>query len=874
MYFPIEIQEIRRTNRVYHLSVKCFTTVREIKLMLQKVIAFPLNRMQLFHSSRSEALGNQTTLHELAIDREGFSLTLSLTVNCNPHYLLEPLKLGHLDARCNEMVQRVKEGLISGQSPTKTDLLDCTGGVYFLKERNNGNSIAVFKPHDEEQGMPNNPKGYAGNGKTGLREQFTPGEGYLREVAAYILDDKNFAGVPATCLAHCEHPVFHYSNQRSSRTSLYPKLGSLQEFIKASDTFEDISYSLMGTLELQKIALFDMRVLNCDRNSANILCDRKPLHEIQLGRPRRDSRSGSMTSDNEFEEMDMSEWMERPLKKNSRGNDDCYELFPIDHGYCLPPKLLIEEFDWCWFNCPQISQPVEPEIKKYMNELDIDRLIERVKSQLRAANQSLSEDCFFLLRLAHNLILQGINQGLSLRDIAGLIARTEDGIPSALEKAVTAAEENAQRAVAAHGRGGNGFLSIGSSSALPQTPPRRMKSPSCVTSIVHTVLPTSGTTAIHLPNNTLRTNGGSAPRLTHPSSLASSHHLLLLRSPMLLSPVSLTREGSSYSAGGGPETCPSSVATSIGDSSYLRQRGPLTYLSSLEPSPTGSRENLTCNSGNNSNSNNNNQMNFSHGSLSHSNNNSNHGSFFLRNLSPSAASEQNEFTESSSDSSAELLVQSIVGVKGLPGKDETGFCSSNDENEMTMISMPVDIEQQQEEDNKISTAVLSVEQQSNNNNNNNSTETGGFVRRVSSFSALEVQTTEPMVFEKNNNSSNSGTHHHSSGCTSEEEEEDGPGGVDAVSPVSELLSLSQHSATSSGTNYTGVSGGMGLTRVVSFNAFESPALYENERNDRFFHRLKREKRKLSVKSPEFQELRMNFAREAIVKTIATHFKAK
>ena len=57
----------------------------------------------------------------------------------------------------------------------------------------NGDKIAVLKPNDEESGMPNNPKGYKGSGEHGLRPNFTPGFGCMREVAAYVMDVDRWA---------------------------------------------------------------------------------------------------------------------------------------------------------------------------------------------------------------------------------------------------------------------------------------------------------------------------------------------------------------------------------------------------------------------------------------------------------------------------------------------------------------------------------------------------------------------------------------------------------------------------------------------------------------------------------------------------------
>ena len=322
--------------------------------------------------------------------------------------------------------------------------------------------------------MPNNPKGHAGNGEHGLRPFLKPGEGYIRETASYILDYANFCKVPPTTIVHCEHTVFHYPRGQNGERPSFPKLGSLQKFIPSSETFEDISPSKVGVLELQKIALLDMRLLNCDRNASNILVVRKQLqhqHASRIGsgpdrRAGRGRRSGSLSTASEdmaddAEEVDILEFLDQeddfrnlttpsPLQQmqthRSGGSankfSDTYDLIPIDHGYCLPTKLQIDEFDWAWFYCPHVAAEVAPEIKEYMFSLDFEALLAELTQQI-----SLSEDSLFLLRVTHQLLVEGIRAGLSLRDIAALIARTQEDVPSPLEAAIAVADENAVRAI-------------------------------------------------------------------------------------------------------------------------------------------------------------------------------------------------------------------------------------------------------------------------------------------------------------------------------------------------------------------------------------------------------------------------------------------
>ena len=86
-------------------------------------------------------------------------------------------------------------------------VLDGSGGTYFLKDSQKA-KVAVFKPADEEPYAENNPRGYlpqAGE-SLALREGIAPGEGCIREVAAFLLDHDGFAGVPMTTLAEVRHP--------------------------------------------------------------------------------------------------------------------------------------------------------------------------------------------------------------------------------------------------------------------------------------------------------------------------------------------------------------------------------------------------------------------------------------------------------------------------------------------------------------------------------------------------------------------------------------------------------------------------------------------------------------------------------------------
>ncbi|GMF18450.1 unnamed protein product [Phytophthora fragariaefolia] len=206
--------------------------------------------------------------------------------------------------------------------------------------------------------------------------------------ANYVtLTQDHFAGVPATSLVESRHPVFNYTN---SAGALHFKVGSLQEFVRHDDVVSDLAPNQFTTHQVHKIVLLDMRLLNTDRNDANILV-----------RKRRSPTTGHAE----------------------------YELIPIDHGYCLPQFLEIGWCDWCWYNWPQLQKPLSAEDRAYVLSLsaqeDADRLAKRIP--LRRA-------CRRNMIIANMVVQKGVRADLVLFEIARIMCREDLDAPSTLEQ--------------------------------------------------------------------------------------------------------------------------------------------------------------------------------------------------------------------------------------------------------------------------------------------------------------------------------------------------------------------------------------------------------------------------------------------------------
>jgi hypothetical protein len=155
-----------------------------------------------------------------------------------------------------------------------------------------------------------------------------------------------------------------------------------QAFVDANGPCEDYSPSQFSARDVHRIALFDMRILNSDRNEANILVQR-------LG-------------------------------------SQC-KLIPIDHGYSLPTQLEISSFDWCWYEWPQLNNhssfPLDDDVRAYILSLDIDADVEMLRNTL-----GISEEALHLFRISSRLVQRGVEAGLRLKRIASLICRYITGI--------------------------------------------------------------------------------------------------------------------------------------------------------------------------------------------------------------------------------------------------------------------------------------------------------------------------------------------------------------------------------------------------------------------------------------------------------------
>jgi len=228
----------------------------------------------------------------------------------------------------------------------------------------NKEAIGIFKPSDEESTAEHNPKKHADSPQ---RKGIIPGEGALREVAAYLLDHGS-AGVPLTTLIEINHPAL----------GGYLKTGSVQRWIGASESADNLSSSLFSVADVHRIGILDIRLLNTDRHDGNILAV-----------------------------------------------PDSKKLIPIDHGFVLPAQL--GETYFAWLHWKQAKAPFDSTTLEYIANLDIESDTKTLRKL------GMQAECIGNFRMATILLKKAAAAGLTLFEIANLVCRNENDDPSALE---------------------------------------------------------------------------------------------------------------------------------------------------------------------------------------------------------------------------------------------------------------------------------------------------------------------------------------------------------------------------------------------------------------------------------------------------------
>lgn len=292
-----------------------------------------------------------------------------------------------------ELVKDITMAIKGGVEPIR--IQSGLGGAYYFRNIY-GENVAIVKPTDEEPYAPNNPKGFVGKalGQPGLKRSVRVGETGFREVAAYLLDHDHFANVPSTALVKVTHTIFNVNDRVNGNMLLnkkqISKIASLQHYIPHDFDASDHGTSSFPVASVHRIGILDVRILNTDRHAGNLLVK----------------------------------------KLDGLGRFDQVELFPIDHGLCLPENLEDPYFEW--IHWPQASIPFSDDELKYIFQLDPFRESEMLRMEL----PMIREACLRVLVLCTLFLKEAAAFGLCLAEIGDMMSREfhcHDEEPSELE---------------------------------------------------------------------------------------------------------------------------------------------------------------------------------------------------------------------------------------------------------------------------------------------------------------------------------------------------------------------------------------------------------------------------------------------------------
>lgn len=225
-----------------------------------------------------------------------------------------------------------------------------TGGVYFIPDQEEGTFKVVFKPQSEEN-------------------ETSGGEGFLKEYAAYVLDD-GLAGVPETSVT-----ALDLGRGKGLQ------LGSAQLYLDDFEDAEDYGPGVFDKADIEKIGVLDIRLLNTDRHSANMMRHKK------TGR-----------------------------------------LVPIDHGSAFPNLQELHKIHLEWTQYPSSKEPFSEEMLAKIEAIDVEADLEKLQLV------GLDEGSLLGVWMATVMLQQAAKQGLTLFDVGSMIQRQGDrSEPSVLE---------------------------------------------------------------------------------------------------------------------------------------------------------------------------------------------------------------------------------------------------------------------------------------------------------------------------------------------------------------------------------------------------------------------------------------------------------
>ncbi|KAH0480552.1 MAG: uncharacterized protein KVP18_003084 [Porospora cf. gigantea A] len=218
----------------------------------------------------------------------------------------------------------------------------------------------------------------------------------------------------------------HHTTSEDLGRGRYWKQGSLQELVPAADCASDYSSSQFSVCHVQRTGLFDVCVMNLDRNDGNLLV--APYVRRHVANRWVPPHKRTRTVEAEKKRLEDEIRQEEVDMMGPKGSLASMVLYPIDHGLTFPDSLDVTTFDWVWFHWPQAKMPFGSKELKVIAAMNPDRDVEILSKHF-----DLRSACFRTYRVCCRLVKRCAMMHLNLHQIASIAARTKESQPSILE---------------------------------------------------------------------------------------------------------------------------------------------------------------------------------------------------------------------------------------------------------------------------------------------------------------------------------------------------------------------------------------------------------------------------------------------------------
>lgn len=342
-----------------------------------------------------------------------------------------------------KIIDEIRNGFLVGIKPLQNE--DGTSGMYKLRDVNK-DTVAIFKPFDEEAFAPNNPKNYVASfGSPSFRAGVLSGEASIREVAAFLIDKNNAFEVPPTTFVEIAHKSFTNKSQMDEiingkimhtyliENILCGKEHSKKMRKKFLSTNSNSETENNRKLSCSETSESESEHLDYIKTKENTYIPRKygSLQKFQRSTDCAANLSFSLYTKDEVHKIAILDFRilncdrneENILvlkKKNKETKKNYYKLYPIDHALSFPDCLKIFDYEICWMGWDQAGEPFSENTRNYILNINVLDDMKRLSKVIK-----LRENCWKYLRVSNIVLQMGAKYNLTPLEIGNLLYQTD-----------------------------------------------------------------------------------------------------------------------------------------------------------------------------------------------------------------------------------------------------------------------------------------------------------------------------------------------------------------------------------------------------------------------------------------------------------------